>query len=362
MNETSEVQFVLRHQRDRMLAAGLPLWDLENVGPEHLDSWSHWFSYWFELGRRYRCVGEASLDAGRRVTAASEWILSAQCFHFAQMMLYDNLAEKHLAAAEKASVLDRALPLLRPAGERFSVRSRRFEGENVPIARFANRESRSPVVILIPGLEGSKEEMYSWGEVFLERGISVVMFDGPGQGELSSVEMTPANYLESVSRVIEALQSSARVDPNCIGLMGVSLGGYLASMVAAQTPSVAAVAEIGGMFDTASLWPDATNTLKRGFSYVTHSESDSETVQKLQGWTMDQLAESISCPFLIVHGTQDKIVPVDHAIMFAAAVSHSNTVLYPCGNHVCHNIRHVTRPLVADWFAEAFNSAGGAPT
>ena len=40
-----------------------------------------------------------------------------------------------------------------------------------------------PLVILIPGLDSTKEEFFLWESVFLERGMATLSLDGPGQGE-----------------------------------------------------------------------------------------------------------------------------------------------------------------------------------
>ena len=44
-------------------------------------------------------------------------------------------------------------------------------------------EERPPLVVLIPGLDSTKEEFFRLENVFLERGMATASLDGPGQGE-----------------------------------------------------------------------------------------------------------------------------------------------------------------------------------
>ena len=43
--------------------------------------------------------------------------------------------------------------------------------------------ARPPLVVLLPGLDSTKEEFFAWGNVFLTRGMATLSLDGPGQGE-----------------------------------------------------------------------------------------------------------------------------------------------------------------------------------
>ena len=44
-------------------------------------------------------------------------------------------------------------------------------------------EERPPLVLLVPGLDSTKEEFFKLENVFLDRGMATLSIDGPGQGE-----------------------------------------------------------------------------------------------------------------------------------------------------------------------------------
>src|SRR5918992_265970 len=44
-------------------------------------------------------------------------------------------------------------------------------------------EDKPPLVLLVPGLDSTKEEFFRLENVFLDRGMATLSMDGPGQGE-----------------------------------------------------------------------------------------------------------------------------------------------------------------------------------
>src|SRR4051812_4609328 len=98
-----------------------------------------------------------------------------------------------------------------------------------------------PYVVLIPGLDSTKEEFFYFEQSFLDRGMATVALDGPGQGETGlSLPIRP-DYEVSVSPLLDLVAARHDLDHDRIGVCGVSLGGYYAPRVAAFEPRVVAV-------------------------------------------------------------------------------------------------------------------------
>jgi pimeloyl-ACP methyl ester carboxylesterase len=69
--------------------------------------------------------------------------------------------------------------------------------------------------------------------------------------------------------------------------------------------------------------------------------------------TMKGVAERIKVPLLQIYGGLDKASPPEHAHRVAAEVKGPRTTLvFEDGVHVCNNLHHIVRPLIADWLAE----------
>jgi pimeloyl-ACP methyl ester carboxylesterase len=348
--EQSQVALVLDHQFYRMSSAGVPLWDLEGARDARPASWAEWLEYWSKRAGGYVSIAELAAADNDVTTASAHFTAASLCFHFGQMMVYDDVEAKTEAHSKGSAAYAKAIPLFCFPTERQDVTVDAL-GFSVPIVRRRpDGDGNKPVVILVAGLEGTKEEMHAWTGFFLDRGIATVTFDGPGQGELSHVELNPETYLAAVESIVKSLENDLDVDSNRIGILGVSMGGLLASMVTARISKIAAAGEIGGTFDTESRWERANALSKRGHQFVCHSDTEAETLQKIRSLSMTGLAEKIKCPFLIVHGELDRIVPIDQATMYRDAIKQAELVIVPQGNHVCHNLSSVSRPMVADWF------------
>ena len=68
--------------------------------------------------------------------------------------------------------------------------------------------------------------------------------------------------------------------------------------------------------------------------------------------SLEDAAERITQPMLIISGKLDRIIPYQHAERIAAEAPGAKLKIYPEGNHVCNNIPYKYRPLVGDWMAE----------
>lgn len=79
-----------------------------------------------------------------------------------------------------------------------------------------------------------------------------------------------------------------------------------------------------------------------------------ENAQQVQdSITMKGAAERIRVPLLQVYGGLDKASPPEHAHRVAAEVQGPKTTLvFDDGVHVCNNLHHIVRPLIADWVAD----------
>ena len=67
----------------------------------------------------------------------------------------------------------------------------------------------SPLVVLIPGLDSTKEEFFHWESVFLDRGMATLSLDGPGQGETGLRMDIRPDYEVAVTAILDAVAGTA---------------------------------------------------------------------------------------------------------------------------------------------------------
>ena len=212
-----------------------------------LERWEEWLPAWEANGDLHAGLAREAEEAGRALSAGEAWVRAALSYHFGKFVWMVDM-ERYRAVSNKAiAALYEAHRLLDPAAERVEVP---FEdGRLYGNLRRFEPGSRSPLALLLPGLDSTKEEFFHWENVFLLRGMSTFSLDGPGQGESGYATSIRPDYESAVSAALDVLGWDG-----AIGLAGVSLGGYYAPRAAAFEPRVQAVVSVSGPYCFGEGW------------------------------------------------------------------------------------------------------------
>jgi hypothetical protein len=109
--------------------------------------------------------------------------------------------DRYREAADKAvAALREVHRLLDPLAERLEIP---FEGTTMVGNLRGPRDA--PLVVLLPGLDSTKEEFFEWENVFLRRGLATLSLDGPGQGETGYATNIAPNYEVAVAAALDHL-------------------------------------------------------------------------------------------------------------------------------------------------------------
>lgn len=209
---------------------------------------------------------------------------------------------------------------------------------------------RPPQVILVPGLDSVKEELHSYGDDFLRRGMAVLAIDGPGQGEMEFEHPLRHDYEVPIKYAIDYLESRPDVDAHRVGLMGVSFGGQFAVRAAAFEHRLKAAIENCGPYNQATNFKNRPVISRETMVYRLKAANEEDALNKLQRFNLQGVAEKVGCPLLAIQGRRDRLVPSEQGERIAAeAGSRAELWLFEDGNHVCNNIPYKHRPQQADW-------------
>ncbi len=224
--------------------------------------------------------------------------------------------------------------------------------------RLPRSAGRAPLVVLIPGLDSTKEEFFAWESVFLARGMATLSLDGPGQGETGfELDIRP-DYEVAVRAILDAVAGRAELDHDRIGAAGVSLGGHYVVRAAAFEPRLKAIASISGPYDFAAGWDSMPSLTRAAVAHHTGARDEAQARERAHELDLAGVADRVSQPCLVVTGARDRVISWEQTKRIADDVPEAEWFLYEDGTHVCNNIPFKYRPLVADWMREHLGVIG----
>ena len=316
-----------------------------------VEKWDDWCKAWVETGDVHYDLALKAEARGNSLSAGEAYISAALCYHFGKFVFQDYHDDYMFAANKSVEAFAKGLKLLDPTGERVEIP---FDGATmVGTLRRPIEVDKPPLVLLLPGLDSTKEEFFHWENVFLKRGLATFSLDGPGQGECGYNSHIRPDYEAAVSTALDVLTKRNDIDPNRIGLAGVSLGGYYAPRATAYEPRIKAAVGNCGPWNFGECWDQLPGLTRSAFLYHSRATDMDDAKVRANKLTLDGAAQKIKQPLLIIHGKLDRLIPWQHAHKIVDAVgSNAELAMFDNGNHVCNNIPYIYRPLTADWLKE----------
>lgn len=345
----TEVETALRHWGPRLIQNGVDYNDmLATVA--RIDTWDQWLPEWNRTADEQADYAREADAAGHPLTAGQAWRRASVNRHFGKFVWMVDLDLAREATLRSVEETRTALARLDPSAERLEI----------PIAggtAYANLRKpagveRPPYVVVIPGLDSTKEEFFFFEQSFLDRGLATVALDGPGQGETGLVVPIRPDYETAVSPLLDLLSTRDDLDHDRAGVVGVSLGGYYAPRVAAFEPRFTAIAGISGPFCFGDMWDQLPPMTRATFVVKSQAADDAEGHRIASTLDLAGVLDRITVPALYVTGALDRLIPWKQTERQATETPHGTFVNYPDGNHGVSNLPSKARPLIADWMAD----------
>jgi dipeptidyl aminopeptidase/acylaminoacyl peptidase len=322
-----------------------------------VERWEDWCRAWTEAGAAHEALGRAALEEGRHRSAGAHLAQAAVYHHFAKFVFVTDLEQMRAAHERAVSCLTDALPHLDPPGRRVEIP---FEGSRlVAVLRTPSGPGPHPVVLMLPGLDSTKEELGSTEQTFLDRGLATFTLDGPGQGEAEYDLPIRGDWAPVAEAVWDAIGTQPDLDRSRLAVWGVSLGGYYAPRVAAALGGrAAAVVALAGPFNFGEYWDGLPQLTRDTFRVRSGAADDDAARRHALELDLTQVASDIVAPLLIVFGRLDRLIPWENSVRLRDAVAGPvELLMLEDGNHGCADVAAQHRPLTADWLAARL--AGG---
>jgi dienelactone hydrolase len=358
---------------DEVDRACRPIKDAANAGedagtPDFLRAWT---------ALTDQLVGQAedAEKAGHTRTAGRLYFRASNYLAQAERMLAHSDANRVPTYKRLLEIAQNAFDTHSPSVARVEIP---YEGTALP-AYFsaAPGNGPKPVMILVNGLDSTKEHMYSsnhWEEL-AARGISCLMLDQPGTGEALRLQGLTARIDAEAwaGAAVDYLETRDDVDASRIGIVGWSLGGYYAPRAAAYEKRLALCVAWGANHDWGAV--QRRRKEREGERPVPHywehvlwvwgKQGDEHHLDEFLDFAdavnLEGVVEQITVPFLIAHGENDRQIPVAMAHRsYEQAVNSPKRelrVFTPEEGATEHigldHLPHVST-FIADWVADAF--------
>lgn len=193
----------------------------------------------------------------------------------------------------------------------------------------ATPPARGPAILHVHGNAGNMEDHLWFVEYLPEAGFHVLLFDYRGYGESEGRASRRAGLIADTHAALDALLARPEVDPARVGLYGQSLGGAIGMNVAAARPEIhAAVLE-----SPFASWRLAAATALGG--------APPGFLARSLAWLLipdhhrvDEAIHRFARPALLLHGTDDRVVPIMHSrLLVEAGGEHATLIELDGGEH-----------------------------
>ena len=234
-------------------------------------------------------------------------------------------------------------------------------------------DSRSPVVLLLPILNGQKHLMRPFATKFAKSGYAAVIVDTVQRrtllDDLADPEPAIRRTIQRHRRVIDWIETRPDLDASRIGVFGASLGGFNALYLAAIDPRVGAVspALVGGSLPYVLVTSDERRIVEATEAAKTRLSMDDEQLrdhlaEKIETDTL-ALAPHINAErVLMVLTKYDTTVPYDSQLRLRDAMGHPEAITLPATHNTAAAYLFYLRSKVLQFFDRKLSQPGGQGT
>lgn len=321
-----------------------------------------WHDGWHALAARLMTEANVAKQDGHDVTARSKWHRATTYYRAAEFFLPVGDSRKEQAYRESVSAFERALPLLDHGAQRVEVP---YLDTSLPGYLFMPTQYADgpvPLVIQMGGADATSEELYFFcTRSFVQRGYAVLSVDAPGQGlALRRGIVSRYDYEVPVAACVDYASQLPAVDSKRIVLCALSLGGYYAPRAAAFEKRLAGCIAWGALFDLPGLRgrlgqvnPRAAEFFAMQYAWLLGAQSAEHAVELMSRYTLDGVAQHITCPLFVLHGEDDSLVPVSEAFRLHESARDSELLVVPSGQpgatHCQIDCLSIAHEAMGDW-------------
>ncbi len=220
------------------------------------------------------------------------------------------------------------------------------------IPKTTRESSRAPVIVLVHGWGQNVEFFLPLIKILHSRGFHLLAFDARNHGSSESDGYSNMlKFAEDILAAVDFVRKDFNTWKEWIGVIGFSIGGAAAIYAAAHEPRIRRVVTIGAFAHPAEVMK--VELRKRHIPYFPVVWLLFQYIQFKIGARFKHIAPMnniarASAKILLVHGTEDKIVPVEQALVLQEYGNPERTRLWlveHAGHFDCLNHPEIPRRL-----------------
>lgn len=303
---------------------------------------NRWYSFGYiriqdckEAGSRIKTIEgfkEEMIRQGEKALAENRMINAAFYFRAAEFFVLP-------ADPDKQAIYDRFTSLFYDYAFKEETIDRvnvPYKNVYLPVIRLQPKViNKRGTIVIHGGFDSFKEEFYSWGNFFVQKGYEVIIFEGPGQGEALKKFQLPLTF--KWEEPIKAVLDYFELDD--VTLLGISMGGWLCFRASAFEPRIKRVIASSVVVDYLQMppapiatfakvllkYPKTMNYLAElkakymsqerwglyNMMYITKKETPTEAALELLKLNEENLqSEKVLQDVLILTGEEDHFIPL----------------------------------------------------
>jgi 2,6-dihydroxypseudooxynicotine hydrolase len=318
------VQVAINNWGPRMISNGVDYNDFVRT-TSSISRWDEWLDAWTATADVHRALAEEAREAAHALSAGQAFLRAAITYHFSKFVWVIDIDRNRQATEAAVRSMYEGLAIVDPDAQR--IEPPLHGGVLAANLRRPSVQGPVPLVILLPGLDSTKEEFHLWEAEFLQRGMATLSLDGPGQGETGFQMSIRHDYEVALAAALDALAGFEGLDLDRVGAAGVSLGGYYVVRAGAFEPRLRAVAGVSGPYDMAARWETMPSLTRETFTHHSGASDPDDARERAAKLSLAGVAERVHQPCLVVTGKLDRIVPWEQTKRIADEAPNSKLLL-----------------------------------
>lgn len=325
----------------------------------------HWFRVLYGFGDQLHSRAKEQGEKGHLISARGSNLRGASYYQWSIAFMEHHDPRREEAYTRSLETFGAFADLASPRIERVEVA---YEDTSFPawFVPAGGAQSPTPGIVYLPGWDSTKEQGLMFALAVRERGFSTLLCDSPGIGEAVAFRglVNRHDYEVPAGAAFDYLSSRPEIDPDRIATVGLSLGGYRVARAVAFEKRFAAAVAWGAIWDFQKTWAGFRDNPRGNVPTPTAhalavmgAESLDEVWEKLGDWNLNGVAERIECPFLILHGEHDALVPTEDAQRMYDQAGSSNKELKVFTEaeggaaHCQNDNRILAHDYIGDWLS-----------